>query len=537
MKTVAVLSMLHQEAGCADSTTRVFRDEAVLGWTLKRLGVGETVVICWGDQVERVERIAALHGARVKSRGARARLANLDAVTVARRWSDGWRGGLMGACCFDLGFHAATFDEARRECGADAVLVIDPDAGLVDRALVGRVMEQAEAKDVEYCFSPAAPGASGVVIKASLLERLAACDGTLGKVMAYWPDVPGRDPISADNCAAVPTVVARTTRRLTLESSRQIELIGRATAELNGQLIRTGAEELLKRVAAVDEPGFPRDVVVEINTRRATRAVHTPSAQLAIERPAMEMETARRLFAELGGWDDVRVTLAGVGDPMLHEGVMELIAEARKSGVRAIHVETDFVGVSKEKVAALAASEVDVVTVHIPALTATTYSNVMGINALGEVLGNIKAFFDARAARGAARGTSTPLLVPTFTRLRQNMAEMEPWYDHWLRAVGCAVITGASDCAGMIADHSPVDMSPMGRVGCRRLSSRLTVLSDGSVTTCEVDVLGRQAVGNIREKPVQEMWQEGLGCVRKAHRDRMWTELTVCGRCRDWHRP
>lgn len=534
MKTVAILSMLHQEAACADSASRLFRGEAVLGWTLKRLGICERiekrVVVCWEDQAGRVAEIAEKHGAAVRSKGPRVRLGGVEMVAAARRWSDGWRGGLLGACCFDLGFHAATVEEARRESDCDAVVLIDPDSALVDGRLVDSVIGQAEAKEeIEYCFSPAAPGAGGVVVKANLLGRLAGCDGTLGRMMAYWPDVPGRDPIAAETCAATPTIVARTTRRLTLDSARQVALVERAAAGLNGRLIKTGAEDLLRLLEADAQAPFPRDVVLEINTARATSAVY----RAKVERPPVDMQTARKVLDEVAKWDDVRLTLSGAGDALLHDQVIEIIGEARQRGVRAVHVETDFVGISQEKAAALAESGVDVVSVHIPALTAATYAAVMGVNALAEVLGNIKAFF----ARREALGKSTPLLVPTFTKVRQNMAEMEAWYDHWLRAVGCAVIDGASDYAGSIADQSPVDMSPAGRCACRRLSSRLMILSDGRVTTCEIDVLGKQAVGNIHEKTIEEMWRGGLGCARRAHREQGWAELTVCGGCRDWHRP
>ena len=76
---------------------------------------------------------------------------------------------------------------------------------------------------------------------------------------------------------------------------------------------------------------------------------------------------------------------------------------------------------------------------------------------------------------------------------------MEAWYDQWLRAVGSAVIVGPSDFAGQIPDHAVADMAPPLRRPCARLESRMTILSDGRIVTCEQDVLGRQTLGSLGE--------------------------------------
>ena len=53
-----------------------------------------------------------------------------------------------------------------------------------------------------------------------------------------------------------------------------------------------------------------------------------------------------------------------------------------------------------------------------------------------------------------------------------NLAEMEIWYDQWLKALGSAVIIGPSDFAGQITSVGLADMQPPKRSACRRLESR-----------------------------------------------------------------
>jgi hypothetical protein len=548
-QVIAILSMLHEPRG-ADSAARRFRDEPVLKWTLGRLarvsGLNEVKILCWEDQAEAVQRAIREEGEKTPTPapplgtgrggrvdcvvgGRREAVAEIETVGAARRWADGWRGGLLGTCEFDRGFHGAWMLGIARQSGADAVLLIDPAAGLVDGGLIEALLRHARSRpDLDLCFSPTAPGLNGVLLTVGLLEKLAAGKSHPGIMLTYRPDSPRRDPLGEPACLDVPTPLARTTRRFTLDSRRQIEAMTAATAHLNGELMSAGAMELLAAVEA--NPGrenLPREVVLEINTRRATAPIFWPGGKLAAGREPMELATARRIFAELAEADDARLVLAGVGDPLLHENVIEIIAAAQDAGVRAIAIETDFIGVTPQRIEALAESAVDIVSVHLPAASAGTYRAVMGVGGLDEVNANLQIFFRRRQLHG--RGV--PLLTPTFVKCRQNQAEMEAWYDHWIRTVGSAVIIGPSDYGGLIEDVAAADMTPPRRRPCVSLSRRLMVLADGNVVTCEQDVTARQRLGAT----LNEAWRAAEQ-LRQDHREQRWDKHPACANCRQWHR-
>ena len=534
----AVLSMLHERAG-RNSATRCFREEPVLAWTLERLSraryIGSMAVLCWEDQLEHVTPLAEEHGAYVLSKDPRVIVPALESITAARNWSDGWRGGLLSTCDFDLGFHAPWVKEISTELSSDAVVLVDPSASLVDPDLVDQVIEHAtEHENVQICFTQAAPGLAGVLLKPSLIDQLAAARTHPGKLLAYVPDQPVRDPISGDGCVPVPARVARTTRSYKLDSDRQIARIAEASVSLNGELIGSGAEALLHRLSwSAEVDPLPREVVLELTSRRASKPIFSPLHRGPIDREPMNVALATTLFEQLAQADDARVTLAGVGDPLLNSEVFAIIRAAREAGVRAVHVETDLLVADASLIEQLVDSHIDVVSVHLPALTQQTYRDVMGIDGYATVLENIRRFVTRRHERG--RGV--PLLVPLFTKLRQNLGEMEAWYDQWLKALGCAMIVGPSDYAGLIADGGVADMSPPVRRGCARLASRMTILSDGRAVSCEQDVLGRQVVGNVTRDSLAQVWNNGMRKVRDAHACGQFAVNPVCAGCREWHRP
>jgi organic radical activating enzyme len=373
-----------------------------------------------------------------------------------------------------------------------------------------------------------------VLLKPSLLDQLAAARTHPGRLLGYMPDQPVRDPIGGDGCVPVPARIARTTRSFKLDSDRQVARIAEASISLNGELLASGAEALIHRLSWSNEVDpLPREIVLELNTDRASSPLFSPRRHRTIEREPMSVGRARNLFEQVAEADDARVTLAGVGDPLLHPRIIEIIDAAKEAGVRSTHVETDLLVNDPSIIDHLVDSLIDVVSVHVPAMSRQTYHDVMGVDGLATVLENIRRFVTRRQQQ--RRGV--PLLVPVFTKLQQNLAEMEAWYDQWLKALGCAVITGPSDFGGLVTDGAGADMSPPVRRPCARLNARLTVLSDARAVSCEQDVLGRQVVGDVGNESIAVVWNNGMRATRAAHACGQFAANPVCAGCREWHRP
>jgi hypothetical protein len=523
--TSAVLSMLH-ESPTHHSAARTFRGRPVMEWTLRRLRrcrrVDRVVGICWADQADAVGAI----GVEAIVIGPRREIATIQATAAARAWADGWRGGLHSSCEFDLGFHP----ESLLRVGGGAILV-DPAAAFVDPEIVEQVVDRGRDGGNELAFAPAAVGFATVYLASVAIERLAAAKAAPGVLFAYQPDAPLRDPLASPGCVAPPLVVARSGRRFKLDSAFQTDRFTRLLeSKTDDQLLALPAEELVRIEASSPVDPWPRDVTVELTTRRQSRPVFSLLRNGDLRREDLSLSLAEALFKELAARDDLRVTLAGVGDPLLHPRFAEIVTAARSAGIRAIHVETDLLA-DPEAVEGLADLPIDVVSVHLPALTEHTYERLMGTPGLTQAMANLQRFIARRRHRG------TPMVAPTFVKTRDNLAEMEAWYDAWIRAVGSAVIAYPSDFSGLLDDVSVGDMSPPLRIPCRRIASRMTVLSDGSVVSCEEDLAGRRLMGRIGQSAIRDVWQERFAELRSAHADRRWTSCGVCAQCKEWNRP
>jgi hypothetical protein len=353
-------------------------------------------------------------------------------------------------------------------------------------------------------------------------------------MLAYQPDHPIRDSISMDSCVPVPTPVARTTRRFTMDSDRQISQLLDSCESLNGTLITSQAETILRTVnktAAPDE--MPREVTLELTPRRLSRPIDSPIRYQAIRRRPMPAQVMEKLLKELGRCDDLRLTLGGVGDPLCAENVIDVIEAAKDAGVTAINVETDLLVTDDNLICRLVEARPDVISIIVPALTQKTYMDVMGVDGLNRVVANVKTLLLHRQKLGSG----VPLIAPIFTKTTVNLGEMELWFDQWLRAVGSAVLRGPSDYAGQIPDHSVADMSPPCRRPCARLASRLTVLCDGAIVACEQDFNGQSPLGTVATTTIAEVWQSKFAALRTDHANGSFMKHALCGACKEWHRP
>jgi hypothetical protein len=531
---VVICSMLH-ESESQNSATRMFRSAPVLDWTLHRLTrtqqIANIACICWDDQLDAVRPVAERHGAHVLCKSPRIPLPQTEALKIAGNWTDGWRGGLLQSCAFDQGWHGPWVLEAMERLGATGVVLVDPSSGLVDPAIIDSLVEHAgRVESKEMLFTQAPPGIGGVLLRESLVRRLSSTGLHPGKLLHYLPDVPQREPIGTEACVPIPTRVARSPLRYTINSERQVKRLTRALEPLNGQLIGTGAEEIVVRAERDDLEPYPREITVEWTTERATRPIFLPRDAFDC-RPPMTAAIFERILQYASTIEDVRLNIEGLGDPLLHPELPTMLAMLKDSGIRGANLMTDLLPASRERLDLLIENRVGVVSVLIPGTSEATYASVMGVNRLREVLENLRTLAMGRVPRG----TNLPILAPTFVKCRQNVMEMEDWYDHWLRGVGSAVIVGPDRFGSTGAAHAVARMAPTKRKPCTRAQQSMTFLADGTAVSCGVDLLGTDPFGMVANVEPLKVWTEPSLELRNLHRCGGWDERPLCSGCQSWH--
>lgn len=464
-------------------------------------------------------------------------------VSAARKWSmDGWRGGLAGTNVFDESAYPHVLDALARRESADAVVDVPPAACLIDPALTDTIIDHFEKvrDDVRLAFTQSAPGLTAAIYHPQVLAELAQAAHPPGRAMAYQPDNPRHDPIMQPCHYPADATIAHASGRCVADTATGVARLGALLRECAGESLPQGPDALtVSRWLLANRhrlwSELPDEVEVELTTDDPLAAsTLRPRGNAAGQRGPMTKEVFERLCGELAQRDDARLVLGGFGDPLRHPDWPAFVQIARQAGVFAIAVRTPAVDLDEQAARALLDAGVDVLNVLLDAHSAEGYRRVHGADHYDRVVANVDRFYRLQQETARPR----PLVVCEMVKTHETLDDLEPFYDHWTRKTGSAVIAGPSHYAGQWPDRSVMQMSPPTRFPCGRLFRRAMILADGTVSLCDQDFRGQHAIGSLMQSSLRDLWTSAaLQSIRDTHLAGNYTPLPLCRACEEWHRP
>lgn len=527
---------------------------AVLRRTLQRLGqveaIAAIVVMLPEAQMGRAEELHA-DGLRavgsspvpVHVRPLISRPETLDQrVQIARAWDlPAWRGGAGQWTVFDEDYHPAAIWAACQEFAADHMLVIPAHAAFLDAALTSQLVHHHLFKNHEMrlTYTPAAPGLSGLVLQASVVAEMAEKTVLPGQLLAYDPKAPTFDTLIRDACMQVDPALSKIQNRFLVDTDRSWVLaewlLTREPWESLAALAlaaRDHAQANLRQGAGFPQP---RELEIELTAARLTTPPGTVPADLLAARGTLDAADWVRWLAAQRFSDDLLLTFAGDGDPLLYGSLLEVLHAARQAAPRSIHVQTDLAGDISALLTAIGENLIDVISINFPGHDAATYAQVAHADLYPTVMANMTKL--AEITRTNPRGSGLPLVIPRLLKVRDTIPQLEPFFDTWITNCGWAVIDYPTDRAGAVAFEGVVDMAPPKRRACRRIADRLLIRASGAAVACDQDARDRLRLGHIQTHRLEELWLGQSACtLRSQHADGKWNDIDPCKSCREWHR-
>ncbi len=204
-----------------------------------------------------------------------------------------------------------------------------------------------------------------------------------------------------------------------------------------------------------------------------------------------------------------------MGEPLLHPGLLEMVAHAGRRGARVV-LYTNLAVQDDDLVRTLARSPLDRVLVNVCATDRGDYRDIHGRDALGRVLRNLALFRQTRSKRPRPRLVASWLTVgraPPPADLPVDEVQIHRPHD-WLGTPG-------------LEPRSPT--SPGARGRCTRPWASASILWDGRIATCCYDHAGRRILGDLRVSSLTEIWNSSeMWAFRRRHRS-----LDPCRGCVD----
>ncbi|MBI9015630.1 MAG: SPASM domain-containing protein [Phycisphaerae bacterium] len=501
-------------------------DIAVLPRTCQRLSkakqLDDIIVFCPADQQDNIGTL--LNGHDVEIVGLNEPISN-PGLIKQRKWSvNSWRGGIDEATVFD---EIPTSDEIilyLRELEVYGAIGVHAEAIFIDPVLIDKLILHYydNASAMRFAFSQSPPGLCGCMYRLDILHEMNMTKLHAGEVMAYNPGNPRADLIVEECNYKLGPEIYTCDFRFIADTKRGFNVLEKFITE-NPDSCEMASAEIIEKIRPYYKAlgDMPKEINVEINTTISKRISGYPHNENQ-SRQEMTLETFTKILEGIGDYDDVCLTIGGMGEPLAHEQLPEMLRLAKKAGVFGINIQTDGILLDDRWREIFAENDVDVISVYLDGHSDEEYEKVKV---------QIKSMFEYYKTLAAR-----PLLVPHMTKCHKTMGKMEEFFDYWIANADYAMIDGYSNFAGQIEDQAVMNMAPPSRSCCVKLSQSMTILANGDTTICPLDFKGEQVFGNVGKMSISELWRHGvLDELRRQHSGNC-IDNELCDGCNDWHR-
>jgi radical SAM protein with 4Fe4S-binding SPASM domain len=167
-------------------------------------------------------------------------------------------------------------------------------------------------------------------------------------------------------------------------------------------------------------PPLPRHLQLEVTSAcNLACAMCLVSYRPAVNRAegAMSMELFRRLVD--GNPELTRITLQGLGEPLLQPHLFDMVAYAKARGI-AVGFNSNAQLLTRERADRLVAAGLDWLHVSLDGATAATYEGIRARADFSRVGRNLRGLQDAKRTAGAAK----PSVQVVFVAMRRNLSEL-----------------------------------------------------------------------------------------------------------------
>ena len=462
---------------------------------------------------------------------------NREFLRRARLWSiSSWRGGIGATSYYDEAGSPAAMLEAAERFGADAAGLMTPDSPFADPSLAGQLAawHYDRIRKARVTVTGVPPGLAPAFFNTEVLKSYAQYKLTVAASLAYKPIQPQRDMAATEAHFEADIELRTAPWRLTVHSQRQLEM-ARALAEAGVSPRSASSIEVVRALGscpAIAAGSAPAKVEIEPTSRIDAAPFYL--RDFAASRKAADMDALRlrAILETVSPREDVVVSLEGLGEPLCHPRIAELVRTAREAGVLGVHVGTHGRLLDERVFKALADARLDVLSVAIGAHTEDTYRAIYGVEGLEKARAAVEAAFKMRKAAEIP----WPLVVAEITKIRRAEGDIEPFFDHWYANCDWPVIRAYNDFAGQIEDVATIHMRTSSRVPCRKIFREMYVDAEGIAYPCRQDIRRTHPLGDAAAEGLSKLWRsEFMDRLRAAHVAGDWGFFPLCRGCKDWY--
>jgi len=243
----------------------------------------------------------------------------------------------------------------------------------------------------------------------------------------------------------------------------------------------------------------------------------------------MDFSLFKKIVDESKGRTELLYMANGVGEPLFHPNIIEMIEYANKSGIHTM-LGTNGTLLTKDLTNRLFNSGLDIIELSIDAATSSTYNKIRGGKNYEQLLKNLNTFAEANRSIKSAK----PFIILQFIMTKFNAQEAEQFYSKFKDLeFDLIAFINCHTWAGNMPNFSVNHKKPLGKFSnCRLLWSQVAILWNGDVTPCNYDFDGKSVIGNVNKNSIEEIWNcPQMIKIRDYHSSGNYTKVECCKYC------
>ncbi|MBI3075981.1 MAG: radical SAM protein [Deltaproteobacteria bacterium] len=241
----------------------------------------------------------------------------------------------------------------------------------------------------------------------------------------------------------------------------------------------------------------------------------------------IDMGFAKRLIDEGAAHGLYSIKFNWRGEPLLHPGLAELVAYAKKKKILEVQFNTNGIPLTERRVRELIEAGLDRIIFSMDGASKETYERIRVGAKFETLVRNVRRFYEIREEMGRKK----PFIRVQMVRTKDNKDETDALFDMWEPFVDDIRVNDVSDRGQ--GDHLAVgDQVAVGRARCPQPWQRMVVSRDGKVLPCCSDWYREYIIGDATKQSLTQIWRGGkMEDLRQVQRELKLDEITPCNHC------
>lgn len=276
---------------------------------------------------------------------------------------------------------------------------------------------------------------------------------------------------------------------------------------------------------------FPRYVMYDVNNLCNARCPFCPQTALAraddFAPQQLDWSVFTSTIEEVANYPEVElVRFTGDGEPLLHPRISDMIALAKKLGIRKTNLTTNGSLLSGRRLDAILEAAPDVIDISLDAFRPETYAKYrIGLD-FETTMENVAALLERRDP------TRIKVVVSMIhhSGLDEEVSEFRKFW------------AGRADAVAVRRPHTNIGLTPTEveyerppRWPCIHLWQRLVIDFRGHVRFCPIDWRDRSFLAEVGSASLHAIWHGPVMAeLRRRHRENQYSGCGVCENCTDW---